>query len=62
MNAFKNGYAAGAARFLDNRLAIGCITNTGDLVNGLVFDANTVLETAINFADLKPRSSRWLND
>lgn len=51
VTAFRNAYSSAMARFLDVRLATGCITNTGDLVNGLVFDANTVLDTAVTKAN-----------
>lgn len=51
MNAFAVAYSSALARFLDSRLIAGCITNTGDLVNGMIFDANTIKETDVTKAN-----------
>lgn len=53
ISAYETAIASGFARFLDLRLAVGNVTGASDLVDGLVFDANTVLDTAVtkeNFA------------
>ena len=47
MNAFKIAYGSAAARFLDQRLAAGNVTNNGDSVDGIMFDPNTVLDTEV---------------
>jgi HK97 family phage major capsid protein len=51
VTAFTNAYTSAMARFLDLRLAVGNVTNDSDLLDGLVFDALTVLDTAVTKAN-----------
>lgn len=46
------GYASARARFLDLHLICGNITGDSDLIDGLVFDANTIKPTAIALSEL----------
>lgn len=48
------------ARFLDLRLAVGSVTGNSDLVNGIVFDANTNVPSSIALADLTIQNLRTL--
>lgn len=50
VNAFVGAYGAAFATFLDNRLAIGNVTTSAHLVDGITFDANTNLPSVVTYA------------
>ena len=52
VNAFTVAYASAFARFLDLHLIAGNITGASDLHDGLIWDANTILDTPITLLSL----------
>lgn len=52
VNAFIAAYGAAFAEFLDLHIACGNVTGNSDLIDGIVFDTNTNLPTAVALASL----------
>ena len=62
VNAFIQAYSSEIAKYLDLRLAVGNVTNSSDLFDGIVFDANTTLATECALAALTMKELKTIKN